>query len=66
MDELVDRLQKAIEVTAVQPIIETGDRYLPGFYVNVTLPDPHTAQEVCTAVTSMFIQENIRIQEAAC
>jgi polysaccharide chain length determinant protein (PEP-CTERM system associated) len=63
MDELVDRLQKAIDVTAVRPTIETGDRYLPGFYVNVTLPDPHTAQQVCTAVTAMFIQENVRVQE---
>jgi polysaccharide chain length determinant protein (PEP-CTERM system associated) len=63
MDDLVDRLQRAIDVTAVKPIIETGDRYLPGFFVNVTWADPHTAQEVCKAVTSMFIQENLRLQQ---
>jgi polysaccharide chain length determinant protein (PEP-CTERM system associated) len=63
IDDLIDQLQKAIEVTAVQPTLETGDRYLPGFNVNVSLASPRTAQAVCTAVTSMFIQENDRIQQ---
>ena len=63
MDELVGRLQKAIDVTPVQPMIETGARDLPGFFVSVTLADPRTAQEVCTAVTSMFIEENLGIQQ---
>jgi polysaccharide chain length determinant protein (PEP-CTERM system associated) len=63
MEELVERLQKAIDVTPVQPMIETGVRDLPGFFVSVTLPDPRTAQEVCTAVTSMFIEENLGIQQ---
>ena len=63
MDDLVERLRKAIDVTAVKPVIETGDRYLPGFFVNVTWADPRTAQAVCKAVTSMFIQENLRIQQ---
>jgi protein tyrosine kinase modulator len=62
VDELVGRLQKAIEVTPVQPMAETsGD--LPGFYVTVTLNNPRTAQGVCTAVTSMFIEESLGIQE---
>jgi protein tyrosine kinase modulator len=63
MADVIGRLQKAIEVTAVRPIIETGDRYLPGFSVNVTWANPRTAQEVCTDVTSMFIQDNLRIQQ---
>ncbi|HXR17402.1 MAG TPA: Wzz/FepE/Etk N-terminal domain-containing protein [Terriglobales bacterium] len=63
MDELVARLQKAIEVTPVQPMAETQRRDLPGFFVSVTLDDPHTAQGVCTAITSMFIEESIGIQE---
>lgn len=60
MEELVGRLQKAIDVTPVQPMAETRSSSLPGFYVNVTMDDPHTAQQVCTAVTSMFIAESIR------
>jgi len=63
MDGVIDKLQKAIDVTAVRPTIETGDRFLPGFFVTVSWADPRTAQAVCTAVTSMFIQENVRLQQ---
>jgi len=61
MEELVGRLQKTIEVTPIKPMDETRSRELPGFYVTVTMESPAAAQEVCTAVTSMFIEENIRI-----
>jgi polysaccharide chain length determinant protein (PEP-CTERM system associated) len=64
MDDLVGRLQKAIEVTPVQPMAETRASNLPGFFVNVTLDDARTAQEVCTTVTSMFIEENLRRRQA--
>jgi polysaccharide chain length determinant protein (PEP-CTERM system associated) len=60
MDDLVARLQKAIEVTPVLPMALTRSENLPGFFVNVTLDDSRTAQEVCTTVTSMFIEENLR------
>jgi len=63
MDDLVGRLQKTIDVTPVQPMAETGARDLPGFYVSVTLDNPRTAQGVCTAITSMFIEESLGIQE---
>ena len=63
MEELVGRLQKAIEVTPILPMAETRAHELPGFYVAVTLDDPHAAQGVCTAVTSMFIQENLRLRQ---
>jgi len=64
MEELVARLQKAIEVNPIRPLEEMRARDLPGFYVAVTMDNPHTAQEVCTAVTSMFIEENLRLQQA--
>jgi polysaccharide chain length determinant protein (PEP-CTERM system associated) len=60
MDTLVERLQDAVEVTPVQPMAETRANNLPGFYVSVTFNDPRTAQEICTAVTSMFIEESIQ------
>jgi polysaccharide chain length determinant protein (PEP-CTERM system associated) len=63
MEDLVARLQKAIEVTPVLPMAETQSRQLPGFYVNVTLGNARTAQQVCTAVTSMFIEENLRLRQ---
>ena len=60
MDELVLRLQKAIEVTPILPMAETRAQQLPGFYVAVTLDTARDAQEVCTAITSMFIEQSIR------
>ena len=61
MDQLVTRLQKNIEVTPVQPMADTT-RDLPGFYVNVTMGSPRTAQAVCTEVTSLFIAESLKVQ----
>ena len=60
MEDLVGRLQKAIDVAPILPMAETQSRQLPGFYVNVTMGNARTAQQVCTAVTSMFIEENLR------
>src|SRR5215472_10188969 len=60
MDELVERLQKAIDVAPVSPMAGTEVGSLPGFYINVELSDPRMAQQVCTTVTSMFIEENLR------
>jgi len=62
-EKLIDQLQDAIDVTAVRPMLESSAREMPGFFVSVTLRDPATAQKVCTAVTSLFIQENSRIQQ---
>jgi polysaccharide chain length determinant protein (PEP-CTERM system associated) len=64
MDDLVARLQKAIEVTPVLPMEATHAANLPGFFVNVTLPDPRLAQEVCTSITSMFIEENLKSRQS--
>jgi polysaccharide chain length determinant protein (PEP-CTERM system associated) len=63
MDDLVARLQDAIEVTPVAPMAETRSSNLPGFFVNVTMDDPRMAQQVCTTVTSMFIEENLRASQ---
>jgi polysaccharide chain length determinant protein (PEP-CTERM system associated) len=63
MDELVARLQKTIEITPIAPMTETRTGQLPGFYVAVTLGDAHHAQEVCTAITSMFIEQNLRLRQ---
>jgi polysaccharide chain length determinant protein (PEP-CTERM system associated) len=63
MDDLVARLQKAIEVTPVMPMAETRAKELPGFTVAVTMDTARSAQEVCTAVTSMFIEENLKSRQ---
>jgi len=55
---LVARLQKAIAVVAMHPADEGGP--VPGFSVAVTTNQPKTAQTICRAVTSLFIDENTR------
>ena len=62
MDELVARLHDAIDVEPVQEMAETRAAGLPGFTITVTMDNPRTAQEVCSTVTSMFIEENIRLR----
>jgi polysaccharide chain length determinant protein (PEP-CTERM system associated) len=63
IDDLVGRLQKAIEVTPVKPMEETQASHLPGFFVNVTLDTPRNAQQVCTAITSMFIEQSLSVRQ---
>jgi polysaccharide chain length determinant protein (PEP-CTERM system associated) len=63
MEYLVAELQKSIEVTPILPMAETRANNLPGFYVNVTLSNPKTAQAVCTTITSMFIDENVHLRQ---
>jgi polysaccharide chain length determinant protein (PEP-CTERM system associated) len=63
IDELVARLQKAIEVTPVQPMAETKAVNLPGFFVNVKLDNARNAQQVCTAITSMFIEQSLSVRQ---
>lgn len=63
MDDLVERLQKRVDVTPIMPMSETRAQQLPGFYVAVTLGDARQAQGVCTAITSMFIEQNLRLRQ---
>ena len=60
MDGLVERLQKMIEVSPVQPMAQTRANNLPGFFITVTMDNPRTAQQICGMITSMFIEENLR------
>lgn len=62
MDELVARLQVAIDVTPVQPMENTGND-LAGFTISVVLNDPHTAQSVCAEVEQMFIAQSLGNQQ---
>lgn len=63
MEDLVERLRKAVEITPLEAMPGTQDRSLPGFEVNVTFNDPHLAQQICTEVTSMFLEQNARALE---
>ena len=64
MEELVARLRKAITVTPVQPMAQTRSNGLPGFTVSVNYSDPRLAQQICSAITSFFLEESSRIRQA--
>jgi len=63
MDDLIMELRKSIQVTPVAPMQGTRDNNLPGFHIDVTLDSAQLAQEVCTEVSSMFLEQNARSRE---
>jgi polysaccharide chain length determinant protein (PEP-CTERM system associated) len=58
VEELIDRLRKAIEISPLAPMAGTEDRSMPGFSVKVTFDNPQSAQQICTSITSMFMEQN--------
>lgn len=64
MEDLVERLRKSIDVEVVETANNSSSKDIPGFQVKVSFSDPHLAQAICANVTSMFMQENLRLQQA--
>jgi protein tyrosine kinase modulator len=62
MEDRVENFRKAILVTPVQSLISSRDE-LPGFTISFSAGDPRLAQQVCSEITSMFIEENLRQRE---
>jgi polysaccharide chain length determinant protein (PEP-CTERM system associated) len=60
MEDLVDRLRSSVKVTPLEPMAGTQNRQIPGFYVSVTFNDGQLAQQICTEITSMFMEQNAR------
>lgn len=63
MEDLVDRLRKAITITPLEAMPGIENRSLPGFSVKVTFSSPQLAQQICTDITSMFMEQNARALE---
>ena len=61
MDMLVERLRQAITITPIAPMTETRAQNLPGFTISVVFDDPQLAQKICSMITSMFIEEDIKV-----
>jgi len=64
MDNRVDLTRKALHIEAVQSEIARSNG-LPGFKITFTASDPHTAQQVCADITSLFTGNNLKAREAA-
>jgi polysaccharide chain length determinant protein (PEP-CTERM system associated) len=62
MEDLIDRLRKAIVISPLEAMPGTQGS-LPGFSVNVSFNDPQVAQQICTEITSMFMEQNARSLE---
>jgi polysaccharide chain length determinant protein (PEP-CTERM system associated) len=62
-EDLVDRLRKAITITPIQPMAETRSQGLPGFTISVNFDEPHLAQQICSTITSMFMEENLQLRQ---
>jgi protein tyrosine kinase modulator len=63
MEQLVERLRKSIKVTPLNPMPGTRSPELPGFNVDVTLGEARLAQQICTEITSMFMEQNLRLHQ---
>src|SRR5712664_2531213 len=63
MEDLVEQLRRTITITPIQPMAETRAQNLPGFTIGVVFDDPHTTQQICAKITSMFLAENIQLRK---
>jgi len=57
MSDLVERLKKTVEVELLQPMQGSWGRP-PGFHMSVTFDKPKGAQQICTEITSLFMEQN--------
>jgi len=62
MEDLVARMRKSIGISLVRSVLESGNA-LPGFRISFTADNPRLAQQVCAEITSMFMEENLRLRE---
>lgn len=63
MEQLVERLRKSITVTPLKPTPGTQSRELPGFTVSVVAENAQMAQQICTEITAIFMQQNLQIRQ---
>lgn len=64
MDSRIDEVRKNIEVKPIRSEISTFGG-LPGFFVLFKTGDPHTAQQVCRQITSLFVTESLKARAAS-
>jgi polysaccharide chain length determinant protein (PEP-CTERM system associated) len=70
VDDMIDEIRTGLSIEPVQPELTASTKKrpgqgtdLPGFYVNFTADNPHDAQQVCSELTSMLLEENLKIRE---
>ncbi|MGH9470466.1 MAG: GumC family protein [Terriglobia bacterium] len=68
MEQLVARMREAIIVKPVSfsndgTVRPNSENQLPGFQISFTAADPSRAQAICNEITSMFVDQNLRLRE---
>jgi polysaccharide chain length determinant protein (PEP-CTERM system associated) len=63
IEDLVEQLRSSIEVKPLASMPGTQNQSLPGFYVGVTFNNPQLGQQICTEITSMFMEQNAHALE---
>ena len=63
MDILVEKLRNTVDVAILEAMAGTHQNQPSGFRVAVTFDNPQTAQQICSELTSMFIEKNVDIRE---
>lgn len=61
IDDKIELTRKATEIKPVRP--DFGSPGIEGFYVSFTAQNAKLAQQVCGEITSMFMEENLRVRE---
>jgi len=73
VDEIVDDMRQNFNIQPVMTDLTGGNSAtkrkpgqsseVPGFYVNFTADNPQDAQRICGELTSMLLEENLRLRE---
>jgi polysaccharide chain length determinant protein (PEP-CTERM system associated) len=62
MDDRVDLTRKAIGIYPMRSELSHG---MPGFALEFKAQDAHTAQQVCSEITSLFVSANLNARQAS-
>jgi polysaccharide chain length determinant protein (PEP-CTERM system associated) len=62
MDSRIDKVRKDIDIRPIHSEV-ARDGSLPGFFIYFKAGDPHTAQQVCRQITSLFLTESLKARE---
>ena len=65
VDEAIDDIRQNLSIEPVLPSVTSGPKRrgssdVPGFYVNFTAANPRLAQQICSELTSMLLEENLK------
>lgn len=64
MDDRIDLVRKDIDIKPIHSEVARAGG-LPGFFISFKADDAHTAQSVCSEITTLFLNENLKSREAS-